>query len=300
MEQTKEYPSLNFSEIQQFLNRYTDVIYLEMKGDNYQCHFPTRHDYFVLMLFENGAGINTIDGVGYNIAPLQMHLYFPEQIHHWSLDGDTLVHEILLSRKLFEVFSNLLKYPYYYYKQNPVVDLPRDTFYKLVHELKSIGDELSIQRGLLEIINYRLFIISLMVSREIYTTFPAEDRLAIPPIIIRFMDLVMLHFKEERSVRFYADKLFLSPNYLTILCKQYYGNTASAIIHSEVILEIKHQLINPIKSIKAIAYDLNFTGISSLSGFFKNNTGMSPKAFREEHIKKLQQVKEHKPVLFAK
>lgn len=91
-----------------------------------------------------------------------------------------------------------------------------------------------------------------------------------------FMELVHKYHTRERSVAFYAGKLFITPKYLTLVVREKTGRTAAEIIDQQVLLEAKNLLRYSGKSIQQIAYDLNFRTQSSFGKFFKNLTGMSP------------------------
>lgn len=91
-----------------------------------------------------------------------------------------------------------------------------------------------------------------------------------------FMQLVHQHHRRERAVAFYADKLFISPKYLTLLVREHTGRTAAEIIDQHVLLEAKNLLRFSGKNVQQVAYELNFSTQSSFGKFFKNLTGMSP------------------------
>lgn len=95
-----------------------------------------------------------------------------------------------------------------------------------------------------------------------------------------FMQAVSQNYKKERSVGFYADKLYISPKYLSLLIKEATGRSASAWIDDYVMLEAKNLLRFSGKNIQQIAYELNFTNQSSFGKYFKNLAGMSPSEFQ--------------------
>lgn len=96
----------------------------------------------------------------------------------------------------------------------------------------------------------------------------------------KFMALLKLHHTSERSVKFYADRLCLTPNYLSGLIKEYSGKSAARWINEYVILEAKIMLKNTDLSIQEIAYKLNFVTQSAFGKYFKLETGMCPKSYR--------------------
>ncbi|MDE5720329.1 MAG: helix-turn-helix domain-containing protein [Paramuribaculum sp.] len=95
-----------------------------------------------------------------------------------------------------------------------------------------------------------------------------------------FMQLVREYHRSERSISFYASKLFISPKYLSIVVREATGRPASAWIDDYVILEAKNLLRFSGKNVQQIAYELNFTNQSSFGKYFKHLTGMSPTQFQ--------------------
>ncbi len=96
----------------------------------------------------------------------------------------------------------------------------------------------------------------------------------------RFLQLLNDHFRTERTVTFYADKLCISPKYLSATVKQVSGHSAAEWITNYVILEAQALLKYTNKSIQEIAYHLNFANQSFFGCYFKRTTGMSPNQFR--------------------
>lgn len=118
-----------------------------------------------------------------------------------------------------------------------------------------------------------------------HSRLPLEERDEMPgrrtTYVRDFIKLVLENFKRERSVAFYASKLFISPKYLSMLMKQASGKSAAEWIDEYVIIEAKSQLRFSGKNVQQIAYDLNFTSQSSFGKYFKHLTGMSPTKFQK-------------------
>ena len=96
-----------------------------------------------------------------------------------------------------------------------------------------------------------------------------------------FLKLVQLHHVNERSVSFYAGKLYISAKYLTLLVKEATGRSAAKWIDDFVIMEAKNLLRFSGKNIQQVAYALNFSTQSSFGKYFKHLTGMSPTEFQK-------------------
>ena len=78
----------------------------------------------------------------------------------------------------------------------------------------------------------------------------------------------MKHFKENKDVAFYADKLCITSKYLTMVIKETSGKSAKDWIVEYIILEIKALLKNTNLNIQEIAIKTNFANQSSLGRFF--------------------------------
>ncbi|MDE6490417.1 MAG: AraC family transcriptional regulator [Muribaculaceae bacterium] len=141
------------------------------------------------------------------------------------------------------------------------------------------GDELytkSIARNMLASIMYQLLAIAQRRSKETEQHRSRSRRVTYTHDFIR---LVQNYYRQERSVKFYADKLYISPKYLSLVIKETTGRTAAAWIDDYVVMEAKNLLRFSGKNIQQVAYELNFTNQSSFGKYFKHLTGMSPSEF---------------------
>ena len=100
----------------------------------------------------------------------------------------------------------------------------------------------------------------------------------------KFFGLIMKHFKENKDVAFYADKLCITSKYLTMVIKETSGKSAKDWIVEYIILEIKALLKNTSLNIQEIAIKTNFANQSSLGRFFRKHTGMSLSQYRMSNL----------------
>ncbi len=92
----------------------------------------------------------------------------------------------------------------------------------------------------------------------------------------RFMDEVKKNFTRERGVAFYAERLSVTPKYLSQVVRKVSGRFASDWINDYVILEAKAMLKSHRYTAQEVAYTLNFASQSSFGKFFKKNVGIAP------------------------
>ncbi len=99
-------------------------------------------------------------------------------------------------------------------------------------------------------------------------------------IFEQFIKLVSQYHTQYRTVGFYADRLCLTPKYLSKLIRNATGRSAPEWIDAYVILEAKNMLKYSNVTIKEIVFRLNFPNQSVFYKFFKARTGMTPTEYR--------------------
>lgn len=101
-------------------------------------------------------------------------------------------------------------------------------------------------------------------------------------ILKDFLRLLNDNYYSQKSVAFYADKLFINPKHLTNVVKELTGKTAGMWIDEYVILEAKMLLKNSNLTVCQIAQKLNFANQSFFGKYFKQHVGMSPAVYRNK------------------
>ncbi len=100
-------------------------------------------------------------------------------------------------------------------------------------------------------------------------------------IFHNFLNVLSEYYQSERSVTFYADKLCITPKYLSSVCKETCGKLAMDIIAHAVILDAKSKLHDFSLTVQEISDMLNFPNASFFGRYFKRHTGYSPMQYRE-------------------
>ena len=99
-------------------------------------------------------------------------------------------------------------------------------------------------------------------------------------VLEQFLKLVAEYHDRERGMAFYADRLCLTPKYLSKIIKNASGKSGPEWIDSFVILEAKNMLKYSDMPIKEIVYKLHFPNSSVFYKFFKSHTGLTPSEYR--------------------
>lgn len=100
-------------------------------------------------------------------------------------------------------------------------------------------------------------------------------------IFTDFIKLVEQNFRVERRVGWYAERLCITPKYLSETVKTVSKRRPNEWIDNYVVLELRVLLKNSAMSIKEIAREMHFPNQSFLGKFFKEHVGMSPKEYRK-------------------
>jgi len=98
----------------------------------------------------------------------------------------------------------------------------------------------------------------------------------------KFLDFVQTNYKEHRGLEFYADKLCLTPKYLSKVIRDTSGSSANEWIDNYVILDARALLKSTNMTIQQISDELNFPSQSFFGKYFKRHVGVSPKEYRKK------------------
>ena len=123
------------------------------------------------------------------------------------------------------------------------------------------------------------------IEQRIAQLFPPEihdEKSAVWSIPDRLNALLDQHIHQERSVKFYASELCLSPDYLNKVCHRLMKTSTKALINDTVIYELKRYLAETDLTVEEIAARMNYDNVSYLCRFFRNATGQSMMEFRRK------------------
>lgn len=116
-----------------------------------------------------------------------------------------------------------------------------------------------------------------------------SDKMELPPmnraevLFRKFCILLDKYSCREHNVSFYAEKLCITPYYLSKITDEVVHETPKSMIDKEVILAIKIILTTTDLSVKAIAEQMHFEDTSYLCRYFKRHVGMSLSTYRKEN-----------------
>ena len=95
-----------------------------------------------------------------------------------------------------------------------------------------------------------------------------------------FIERLEERFSSGESVKDYADALDITTTHLTRVCRETTGRPATRLIRDRTILEAKRKLTEPDVRINAVSEQLGFRAPSYFTRVFTEETGKSPREYR--------------------
>lgn len=167
---------------------------------------------------------------------------------------------------------------------SPCITLPQQTINELISiyqliENHSQKDEYN--RKLCHHLIYSIIIIITLILKDI--PYPGAKKSSRTEILThKFFDLLLSHYKHERNISFYADKLCVTPKYLSTCVKKITGHYIQEWINEILIIESKRYLLSTTYTIQQISEELNFQTSSSFVRFFRMHSGVTPLKYRNK------------------
>ena len=101
-------------------------------------------------------------------------------------------------------------------------------------------------------------------------------------IFLRFLSLVQQHARTEREVAFYADKLCITPKYLSQVARTITNLPASQWIQFYAAFELVSLLNDTTKTLTEVSDLMHFENVSHFSRYVKKTLGKTPSEYRSK------------------
>ena len=230
-----------------------------------------------------------IDLLEYDITPNTQIIFLPNSIINYSYASpDLSISYITFSNAFFQEATVRLDPSFFHFlKENPVVTLPVERTRTINGLIIALEDLYKDKENCFRLQILRNYIQSFLLdiydkTHRIFEQNRPEGISRQEELFKRFIQLIHKHCLNQREVSFYAQKMFITPRYLSAITQVVAGETAKNIIDKHVILEIKVLLESTDLSIQEIANRLQFPDQSFFGRYFKKHTGISPQDYRRK------------------
>lgn len=247
--------------------------------------YPFRVNMYICCICSCGESIGRINLIPYTLKGPGMSINIPGQLlEHQSISDDFRGACILMSKD----FIGSLGLPYNFQtymsvQENPIISLKESQFEAMMTYCSMIRKLFEINHpNTLDIIKHLTCAFFYGIGYYFHQT--AENKkLSNEEVLMQnFLKEVQQSYKKERKVLFYADRLHLSAGYLSTLIKNFSGRTAAEWIDDFVTLEAKALLKSTNMTVQQISDELNFPSQSFFGKYFKRQTGVSPKEYKNK------------------
>lgn len=176
-----------------------------------------------------------------------------------------------------------------YLLQNPVIHLGErqqelcllfNRLFELYNEDSCSGLSENIRRifvmaAVMELLNW--------LEESVQITDKAAKRGRQEVLFREFIRLLQETKGRQREVRWFADKMAITPKYLSVICNSVSGKSALNVINDVAIQEIKRLLRQSDMSVKEISAEMNFASLSFFCKYIKQHLGITAHQFRRNN-----------------
>jgi AraC family transcriptional regulator, transcriptional activator of pobA len=251
---------------------------------------PNRWSYHRIILVKQGAG-EFITGIYRFKATRNTLVVIPSKVttssSNWTVEADGYV--VLFNADYF--LQN--KFPSQFLENKKILNSSINPFLSLAEdqgiEIEGIFEKILYEKALGnkdkdELISLKILELLVLSERFFEEKFHFEGNQPMRDVIRNFIHLLEDNYIREHSVRFYAGRLSIHPNYLNALIKRHTGLSAKESIQNKILLETKYLLHSTRLSIKEISNLLGFKDPNYFAVFFKQLEKVSPIHYRSSNL----------------
>ncbi len=253
---------------------------------------PHRTDFYQILWFIKGNLTHLIDFEPVNIAPNTVLFLNKSIVQKFDKKSDPQGYAILFTENFFCQTQDDIKFLRDCILFNDFLSIPKINISKspqafgrmfnlMRAEFSSKGNHY--QGSVLKSLLHTLLLFSererknqdfIQVKKDIHFDY-----------VVSFKELLESQFKKQKTVKAYANQLYITPKKLNQATKKVLGKSPKQVIDERVLLEAKRLIVHTNKSIKEIGYTLGFDEPTNFIKFFKNHQQMTPFEFKEFNLR---------------
>lgn len=246
---------------------------------------PVVTDVFVICICTGGRLRFRINHSGYDVSSGDVFVVLPHHIFSVLEKSDDLeVKALHISPDDVQSMSGIPDFGLL----RKMSELPCIKACSIVHELETVYDllmrfsdsgrpaDIRIREAMV-----RAFVV---MTASLYDDVSVPGRKALSrkeSIVSDFFDLLLEGLDFGKSLPYYADRLCVTPKYLSVAVKDVTGHTIRDWINEAMLISAKKYIMTTGFSVQQISEMLDFQTSSSFVRFFRKNTGYTPLEYRK-------------------
>lgn len=234
-----------------------------------------------------GKSYLEIDFIVYEIVPNTQLIIISGSIVKCNYVSDDFVSSYIIFKHdiYYEVTAQLEPSFTFFLKEYPCVQLDEKRINKMTYLVEAMEDFYNEKNNCFRTQIFKNNIQSFLLdvydkTRTLFKIDKSEKIGRKEKLFTKFIHLIFDFCPKEREVGFYAEKLCITPRYLTSITQSIAEKSPKFIIDKHTIQRIKILLKSSNISMQEIAYELKFPDQSFFARYFKKHTGMSPQEYR--------------------
>ncbi len=244
--------------------------------------------YYDITFVTEGEGNFSVDNQMHKAVPCDVLFSKPGEIRNWDtghiVNGYALIFEDEFLSSFFKdpLFVQHLSF-FNVGRKSVGLHLSNQLYVRMLQLLSDIKTEIdSYKQNDVHVLRALLYEALMLLDRA-YQKMLSDGSIhkeANSTHLSKFMEWVGTDLREHHSVRYYADKLCITPNYLNEIVSSALGISAKQYIQNKVMEEAKRLLVYTDFPISEIAFELHFSTVSYFVRCFRQSTGETPLAYR--------------------
>ncbi|MFF0432976.1 AraC family transcriptional regulator [Streptomyces sp. NPDC004327] len=268
--------------------------------------FPHRHTFYEIVHVTRGSGTHVVDLARWELSPPHLGVILPGQLHHWEdargLDGSVVLFtpEFLVDHPGDQELLRRLGERHAWLRLDPAAHARTARLMAELAEEYAHGDPgfATVLRSLLHVLLVRAARLAGAGERG---RAPARAPGPVPgsgpaAVAEEFARLIARTGADtgadglRLSVRACADRLGVTPGYLTEAVRAAVGRTPGSLLREARTQEAQRLLARTDLSVRQVAARTGFEDPAYFCRFFRRETGMSPGGFRKHHDRRAASI----------
>jgi AraC family transcriptional regulator, transcriptional activator of pobA len=241
--------------------------------------FPHRHTFHEIVHVTDGTGTHVVDLARWELRPPHLCVIAPGQVHHWD-DARDLQGSVLLFTDDFLLDHPADRHLLRRLSERPWLTLDEPTHALIGRSIAELHEEYRRgEPGVETVLRALLHVLVVRAARLPAT--PAAAPPARPGAVAE--EFVRLSGRTDHrlwSVRAYAERIGVTPGYLTEAVKAATGRTPSQLVRQARTQEAQRLLAKTELTVRQVANRVGFDDPAYFCRFFRRETGVSPGGFR--------------------